>query len=64
MTNSKIPSPVVERFHAELKRLLEKEAITQPNVGLEASTRNKVPQRRLVKLPPASHPLFPELSMT
>ena len=64
MTNHEIPSPVIQKFHSELKRLLDLESSTQAPKAVSGTRGNKVPQRRLVKLPPSTHPLFPELELS
>ena len=64
MTNHEISSPVIQKFHSELKRLLDLESSAQAYPPVPESRKNKVPQRRLVKLPPSNHPLFPELELS
>lgn len=63
MTDQKTPSRVIERFHVALQRLSDQKPIAQETHPTESGPENKVPKRRLVKLPPSSHFLFPDLEL-
>ena len=59
-----VASPVLTQFRKELKRLQDLESKQPTPVELQSELVRQVPKRRIVKLPPTRHPLFPDLTMS